>query len=48
MNDLFKHFQHGGANILEASDKNDQTVLHTAAYFGNVSVSYIHVLNLTV
>ena len=25
-------------NTLEASDKNDQTVLHYAAYFGNVSV----------
>ena len=23
---------------MEASDKNDQTVLHYAAYFGNVSV----------
>ena len=30
--------QRGGVNTLEASDKNDQTVLHYAAYFGNVSV----------
>ena len=34
-------FQHGGKNLLGATDKNDQTVLHYAAYTGNVAVSVL-------
>jgi len=31
--------QFGGKNLLGSTDKNDQTVLHYAAYTGNVAVS---------
>ena len=32
--------QHGGKGLLDYRDKNDQTVLHYAAYTGNVAVRY--------
>lgn len=32
--------KHGASSLMEKGDKNDQTALHYAAYYGNIAVSY--------